>query len=191
MKIEERRILKSSIIIKTQDKNCSEGEQNDTSENKLDVFNLFHRNFAKELIDALKPATEILNSLIIHYYMTKQVKTISSGNNIFQLNVDEELSFDLLSEKEKDVLVNARSIMFQIALHDVKASYRIKDIFVLYDASVVFETEHYVFNKKVYRYGTFPSEDDCSDFILEIQSNLLNKLKNAEENNDRNDQHTS
>lgn len=113
------------------------------------MFNLFHRNFAKELIDALKPATEILNSLIIHYYMTKQVKTISSGNNIFfQLNVDEELSFDLLSEKEKDVLVNARSIMFQIALHDVKASYRIKDIFVLYDASVVFETEHYVFNKK-------------------------------------------
>ncbi|HPH52693.1 MAG TPA: Fic family protein [Bacteroidales bacterium] len=192
-KIEEKKDFEKALsLLKHKTKTVQEGEQNDTSENKLDVFNLFHRNFAKELIDALKPATEILNSLIIHYYMTKQVKTISSGNNIFfQLNVDEELSFDLLSEKEKDVLVNARSIMFQIALHDVKASYRIKDIFVLYDASVVFETEHYVFNKKVYRYGTFPSEDDCSDFILEIQSNLLNKLKNAEENNDRNDQHTS
>ena len=42
-------------------------------------------------------------------------------------------------QRKKRTLVNARSIMFQIALHDVKASYRIKDIFVLYDASVVFE----------------------------------------------------
>lgn len=171
---------KELSVLKYKTKTVREGIQKDTPKNKLDLFNHFHRHFAKELIDTLQPATDFYNSFTIHYFMTKGVEKISQkGNYFFTLDAETEIISDALSEYEKDILLNARSIMFNLAFQDIKAGYKIKNIPFFYNGSIIFETDYYVFNDKTYEYGTFPSDEDIKSLIAKIKADLLEKLKNA------------
>lgn len=177
---EESDFEKQLTILKYRAKVERDGEPKDTPQNKIDLFNLFHRSFAKELIDALKPANEFFNSYTVHYFMTKGVENINGQSNVFfRLDVNSEMPLDLLDYKEMDILTEARSIMFTIAFQGVKVGFRMKDISIHHKASIIFEDTYYSFNNKTYEYGTFPTDDEAKAIINNIKNDVLQKIQNA------------
>lgn len=148
-----------------------------TCQEKLDVFNKFHRHLAERLISALNPATKFYNTLTIHFFMTKDKDQIS-GSGFFELNYKEELNADL-PEKERDVLNEAQSIMLHISLQGVKAIYKMKDTPIFIKASVLFESTYYVFNGITYKYGTYPTSTQVDNFIRDTKDNVLTTIQQA------------
>lgn len=65
-----------------------------TPQDKIDVFNKFHRPMTERLISALMPASAFFNTLTIHYFMTKDRNQIS-GNGFFKLDSNKELAMDM------------------------------------------------------------------------------------------------
>lgn len=149
----------------------------DTPQNKIDVFNLFHKDFAKRLIDALKPVVPFFNDSPVLYFMSKDKDSLFSMKFIKLLDKD-ELSLDL-SDKEKNIIEDAQSIMFHITFNGVKREYRMKDINIVIEASVIFELSYYSFRGKSYPYGTYPAQTEINNIISEIKSDVLDQIKKA------------
>lgn len=150
----------------------------DTPQNKLNVYNLFHRFFAMELKAALIPASDFFNTYHFFYFFSKDIGQIS-GDGFFSLEEMKELLLDQLAEKQKDILVNSQSIMLRIALRGVRGGLKLKDISIHHEASVTFERGYYVFNGKTFIYGTYPSEEETKQVIDTIKKDVLLKIQNA------------
>ena len=150
-----------------------------TSQDKIDVFNRFHRRLTERLINALNPAIAFYNTLTIHYFMTKDRDQIS-GSGFFVLNYKEELNEDL-PEKDKEILKEAQSIMLHISLQGVKPIYKMKDTPIFLKASVLFESTYYVFNETIYKYGVYPTPTQIDSFIKEIKDYVLTTIQKATE----------
>lgn len=175
---EEDDFQKQLAILKhTAKKEIDENEKQDTPQNKVDVFNLFHRPFAQKLLNTLKPATEFFNTFRVFYLMT--VNRDSNSGPFFFLDEKKELSLDNLSDKEIDILTKAQSIMFHLAFQGVKAEFNMKDIAIYKQPSVLFDYSHYTFDGKNYKYGTFPSEDEVKNSIDSIKKEILQDIQHA------------
>lgn len=143
-----------------------------TAQDKVDVFNNFHRQFSDRLIHALEPAMRFYNTVMIHYFMSKDKDRIY-GNGFFELDRSKELSLDL-SKHELEVLDEAQSIMFHISLMGVKGIYKMKDTSIYLAASVLFEGTYYVFNEKTYSYGYYPTIEEI-DSVLKKNKDIVLK----------------
>lgn len=175
---EENDFEKQLAILKhTAKKEIDENEKQDTPQNKVDLFNLFHRPFAQKLLDTLKPATEFFNTFTVHYNMT--INRDSNSGPFFSLDEKKELSLENLSEKDMGILTEAQSIMFHIAFQGVKAEFNMKDIAIYKQPSLLFDYSYYTFNGKNYKYGTFPSEDEVKTLIDSIKKDVLQHIQNA------------
>ena len=150
----------------------------DTPQNKLNVYNLFHRFFAMELNAALIHVSDFFNTYHFFYFFSKDIGQIS-GDGFFSLEEMSELLFDQLTEKQKDILANSRSIMLKIALQGVRGGLKMKNISIHHEASVTFERGYYVFNGKTFIYGTYPSEEETKLVIDTIKKDVLLKIQNA------------
>lgn len=167
-----------AILKRTAKKEVDEKEKLDTPQNKVDVFNLFHRSFAEKLLETLKPATEFFNTFTVHYFMTKNRDAITS-KSFFSLSEKKELSLESLSDKDMDILVHAQSIMFHISFQGVKAEFNMKDLSIHLKPSVLFDFSHYTFNGKTYKYGIFPSSEEIKTLIDSIKKDVLQRIQNA------------
>ena len=150
-----------------------------TSQDKIDIFNNFHRHLTERLIDALSPAFVFYNTKTIHYFMTKDRDQINVPG-FFELNYQMELGTDL-SEKNKKIIEEAQSIMFHITLRGVKSIYKMKDSSISIKASVIFEPTVYVFNGETYKYGNYPTPTQIDNFIKETKDHVLTTIKKATE----------
>lgn len=150
-----------------------------TPQDKIDVFNKFHRPMTERLISALMPASAFFNTLTIHYFMTKDRNQIS-GNGFFKLDSNKELAMDM-SEKELGVLNEAQSIMLNIYLQGVKSIYKMKDTTISLNASVIFEATYYIFNGTTYKYGEYPTSKQINNFVDEMKDTILKKIKQSVE----------
>lgn len=150
-----------------------------TPQDKIDVFNKFHRPMTERLISALMPASAFFNTLTIHYFMTKDRNQIS-GNGFFKLDSNKELAMDM-SEKELGVLNEAQSIMLNIYLQGVKSIYKMKDTTISLNASVIFEATYYIFNGTTYKYGEYPTSKQINDFVDDMKDIILRKIKQSVE----------
>ena len=150
----------------------------DTPQNKLNVYNLFHRFFAMELKAALIPASGFFNTYHFSYFLSKDIGQIS-GDGFFSLEEMKELLYDQLTEKENDILINSRSLYLKIALQGVRGGLKMKDINIYHDAGITFERGYYVFNGKTFIYGTYPSEEETKLVIDTIKKDVLLKIQNA------------
>lgn len=150
-----------------------------TSQDKIDVFNKFHRQLTDRIINALNPAIAFYNTLTIHYFMTKDRDKIS-GTGFFELNSKEELGPDI-SERNMNILKEAQSIMMHIRLQGVKSIYKMKDTPIRLSASVFFDLQHYTFNGTTYRYGTYPTSTQLDNFIKDIKDYVLKTIQKATE----------
>jgi Fic family protein len=177
---------KLAILQRTAKKQIEPSDQKDTPQNKIDVFNNFHRHFADKLLNALEPAKSFFNNVTVHYFMSKDRDNISgNGNSFFKLNDIKQLSLESLSEKEKDVLTEAQSIMFHLAFQGVRKEYQMKDTGIFIKASVLFDYSHYTFNDKMYVYGTFPSQESLDEIIDKTKNEVLQKIELAISNNEK------
>lgn len=150
-----------------------------TPQDKIDVFNKFHRPMTERLISALMPASAFFNTLTIHYFMTKDRNQIS-GNGFFKLDSNKELAMDM-SEKELGILNEAQSIMLNIYLQGVKSIYKMKDTTISLNASVIFEATYYIFNGTTYKYGEYPTSKQINNFVDEMKDTILKKIKQSVE----------
>ena len=150
-----------------------------TPQDKIDVFNKFHRQLTDRIINALNPAIAFYNTLTVHYFMTKDRDKIS-GTGFFELNSKEELGPDI-SESDMNILKEAQSIMMHIRLQGVKSIYKMKDTPIRLSASVFFDLQHYTFNGTTYRYGTYPTPTQLDNFIKDIKDYVLKTIQKATE----------
>lgn len=150
-----------------------------TPQDKIDIFNTFHRHLTERLMDALNPAFVFYNTTTPQYFMSKDKDKIS-GSGFFNLNYKEELNANL-SVKDKKVLEDAQSIVLHIYLDGVKSIYKMKDIPILIKASVIFEPTYYVFNGETYKYGVYPTPTQIDNFIKETKDHVLTMIKKATE----------
>lgn len=167
------------IIERNSKKEVPQDTHTVTSQDKIDVFNNFHRHLTERLVDALNPAFVFYNTKTIHYFMTKDNDQIS-GSGFFELNYQKELDADI-PEKEKGILNDAQSIMLHIYLQSVKSIYKMKDTPILIKASVLFEPAYYVFNGETYKYGVYPTPTQIDNFIKETKDHVLTMIKKATE----------
>ena len=167
------------IIERNAKKVTPQGFYSVTPQDKIDVFNKFHRQLTDRLITALNPAISFYNTLTIHYFMTKDKDQIN-GTSFFPLNSKEDLSLDM-PEKNMDILKGAQSIMLHISLQGVKSIYKMKNTPIFIKASVFFETSFYVFNDTTYKYGTYPTLSQLDNFIKEIKNYVLTTIQKATE----------
>lgn len=150
-----------------------------TSQDKIDIFNNFHRHLTERLMEALDPAFVFYNTTNIQYFMSKDKDKIS-GSGFFKLNYKEEINANL-PIKEKKILEEAQSIVLHIYLDGVKSIYKMKDTPIFLKASVIFEPTVYVFNGETYKYGTYPTPTQTDNFIKETKDHVLATIKKATE----------
>lgn len=150
-----------------------------TSQDKIDIFNNFHRHLTEKMMEALNPAFVFYNTIKIRYYMTIDRNSINSVR-FFALNYQTELELDL-PENEKEILREAQSIMLHISLREVKSAYKMRNTPIFIEASVIFEPTYYVFNGKTYKYGTYPTSTQIDNFIKETKDHVLTMIKKATE----------
>lgn len=165
------------IIERNSRKEASQDDYMVTPQDKIDVFNKFHRQLTDKLINVLNPAVAFYNTLTIHYFMTKDRDQIS-GSGFFALDSKEELSSDMQG-KNMEILKEAQSIMLHISLQGVKSIYKMKDLPIFLKASVFFEPSYYVFNGSTYKYGSYPTLSQLDNFIKEIKDYVLTTIKKA------------
>ena len=170
---------KLKIIERNAKKEMAQDSHIVTSQDKVDVFNRFHRRLTERLITALNPAIAFYNTLTIHYYMTKDRDQIS-GSGFFALNYNEDIN-EGLPDKDKEILKEAQSIMLHISLKGVKPIYKMKDTPIFLKASVIFESNYYVFHETTYKYGTYPTLAQIDFFIKEIKDYVLMTIQKATE----------
>lgn len=167
-----------AILKRAAKKEVDAKEKQDTPQDKIDVFNLFHRPFVEKLLETLKPATEFFNTFTILYKMSKDRDNIS-GSSFFGLSEKKELSLESLSDKDMDILVHAQSIMLWISFQGVRAEFNMKDLSIHLRPSILFDYSYYTFNGKTYKYGVFPSEDEAKALIDSIKKDVLQRIQKA------------
>lgn len=168
-----------SLIERSARKVIPKGAYIVTPQDKIDIYNSFHRPFADKLLNTLKPVANFFNTQTINYFMTKNRDTISSGI-FFDLSGRKELTLDL-SSHELDVLKAAQSIMFHVSYSGVKSGLNMKDCFIPLKASVLFSESEYVFHDKSYRYGSYPTIQDINSCIDSIKNYVLKTISEAAE----------
>lgn len=159
------------IIERNSRKQFSDDSYVVTVQDKIDVFNKFHRPLTDRLINALTPAFAFYNTLTIHYFMSKDRDQIN-GNGFFKLDRKKDLSADIC-EKDMGILKEAQSIFFHISLQGVKSIYKMKDSPIFLKASVIFENSYYVFNDKTYKYGEYPTQGQLNEFVNGMKDYVL------------------
>lgn len=167
-----------AILKRMAKKEGKEDENYDTPQNKVNVFNMFHRPFAERLIKSLKPAIDFFYSLELYYYMSKDRDDINAGY-CFPLSENEELSLLNMSEEDLCILCDAQSIVFYVFLGGVKEEYNMKDISIDLRYSILFDKSYYTFNGKTYKYGVFPSSEETKTLIDSIKKDVLQRIQNA------------
>ena len=165
------------IIERNSRKIISQDDHIVTPQDKINVFNNFHRQLKERLIGILNPAVAFYNTLNIQYFMSKDRDSISFSG-FFDLNDKTELSMDM-SKKEMEVLKEAQSIMLHISLSGVKSIYKMKDEAIYINATVYFDLQYYTFNGIDYKYGTYPLPSQIDNFINETKKNILIKIQKA------------
>lgn len=149
-----------------------------TMQDKADVFNEFHRPFYETLRKELTSVEKFYDEITSHYFMTVGMDNISV-HTFFDLNKVEHLDTNLLSSKDKNVMENARSIMFHLSFQHIKAGYRLRDISIFLYYSVIFEDNYYTFNENTYAYGEYPSPKDISKAIDAAKKKCIETLQKA------------
>ena len=89
------------IIERNSKKEVPQDTHTVTSQDKIDVFNNFHRHLTERLMNALNPAFVFFNTTNLQYFMSKDKDNIS-GSGFFRLNYKEALNANL-PVKEKNV----------------------------------------------------------------------------------------
>lgn len=166
-----------SIIEKSTRKKSPLSAPKDLVQEKINVFNFFHRVLASKLLVELKPVHSFFNSVEIHYFMSNQRDGISSGG-FFRLNADLPMARNLPA-KEIKILEEAQSIMFQMYFQGVKALYNMKETHINVRADVQYELQSYVFNGQEYAYGQYPDASVVEAFINETKERVLAIISKA------------
>ena len=149
----------------------------DPIQEKINVFNFFHRALASNLFTALDPARIFFSIVRITYCFSKQKKGLNIGN-FFTLNADVPLTKDLPTDY-LEIIRDAQSILLHISFEDVKAEYNIKEIRIFLEADVLFDTQSYTFDGQQYAYGEYPDYDAINNFIGRIKQNVLATINNS------------
>lgn len=166
-----------AIIERTAKKVIPQNAHRVTPQDKLDVFNVFHRQLADKLIRSLEPAIQFYTSFTVLYFMTKDRDQIS-GNGFFTLDRNRVLSEDM-PKSNLQVLNEAQCIMLHINLQGVKTIYNMKDHPIYLRASVFFEETQYSFDNKNYQYGSYPSLKEQDDFIGRVKDKVLKEIQQS------------
>ena len=180
-KIEEENDFekKMAIIERNARRPVPKNEHIVTPQDRIDVFNNFHRHFAIRLKDVMKPVFQFYNSIFDSYYMSISKDNII-GAGFFSLDPFKELTLER-SKQDMEVLNEARAILRTISLYDVKPMYSMRDESIRINASVYFENTYYVFNDKSYPYGSYPTEKDIDIALSSIKESLLMQINQAME----------
>ena len=149
-----------------------------TLQDKIDVFNKFHRQLAERLINAIAPAFVFFNTTNTRYFMTKDMNSFDN-DDIFLLNIEYTLNTNI-SKRERNILEKAQYIVMLITLKDIKTEYKIKDIYIPIAAIVFFDKNFYTFNDVQYRYGTYPASYQIDVFIKKAKDDVLKQLQEAQ-----------
>lgn len=148
-----------------------------TPQNKIDVYNQFHRQFANRLMKLMEPVRQFFNTQYCFYFMTMTRDRIA-GSGFFKLDTDKDLSLDIPVE-DLDVLKEAQSIWLNISFSDVKTIYKLKNQSIRLNESVYFENTYYVFNNKTYSYGSFPTKMEIDNLLKSIKDDILQQMNMA------------
>lgn len=151
-------------------------------EARMDVYNCFHRDFAKRLIAALQPVNRFFAEQEISYFMLKK-----KGNSVW----DDEKAFSLdeypqgltsrLPEDRLDILMDADAIAFQIRFSRIRVPSKRSDLALAVDAGVKFSSMHYTFQGKDYPYGSFPTESELGAHLSAIKQDILGRIRDVVE----------
>lgn len=151
-------------------------------EARMDVYNCFHRDFAKRLIAALQPVNRFFAEQEISYFMLKE-----KGNSIW----DDDKTFSLdeypqgltshLPEDRLDILMNAHAIVFRIRFSRIRVPSKRSNLSMEIDASVKFSSIHYTFRDKDYPYGSFPTRSELEVHLSAIKQDIYDRIRDAVE----------
>ena len=165
------------LIERAAKKEIPQGEHIVTPQDKMDVFNNFHRPFVSRLLATLKPAFTFFNNTSILWFMTKGNDSINP-QNFFKLNENDYLDNNLPS-RELNIIDEAQSILFHITLSDVKRDYQMDNTQIYIKASVLFDNTYYTFNGIKYPYGSYPTPNQLNEAIKNIKNNVLRQISKA------------
>ena len=165
------------LIERAAKKETPQGEHIVTVQDKMDVFNNFHRPFVSRLLAALKPAFTFFNSTTILWFFTKGYDSLILQDS-FRLNENDCLDHNI-SSKDLNIIDMAQSILFQIFLSDVRRTYKMENNPITIIASVLFDNTYYTFNGIKYPYGSYPAPSQLNEAIKNIKNNVLTQISKA------------
>lgn len=149
-----------------------------SKEARMDVYNLFHRDFSRQLIADLRPLDRVFAERTISYCMFQQKdNNFWDNDKFFSL---EEYPQGLTLNLPKDILEileNAHAIIFQICFSRIRGASNKKVHPLKVDAGVKFFSHHYTFQGKKYSYGSFPTSTEQKNFRSAIKDAVLEHLQ--------------
>lgn len=143
----------------------------------LDVLEKVYKPFVKKLEEAVALSEMFFMSV-------RKYDRISKGLDLFSDTMEtSSVSKETLDDpKTKDILENARALVFRIDLSDPKREYKMNPVLIRIDGRIFFEETYYIFAcnpDKRYPYGTYPSSEDVAQMIRDIRADILFQIKKA------------
>lgn len=167
-----------SLIEQNIRKDNNQSENYDLIQERINVFNNFHRNLAVKLLDALKPVHRFFNEVNAGYFISKFKDGIRL-DGYFSVDSNTPLIREELTEKKIKILSDAQSILLHIDFAGVKSQYDMKDISFILKADVLLDLTSYSFDGYQYSYGTYPDMQIIEDYISKTKELVLSKIRKA------------
>lgn len=167
-----------SLIEQNIRKDKNQNKNFDLIEERINVFNYFHRVLAEKIKVALKPVHRFFNEVSSGYYISKFKDGIRYGG-YFSVDSETPLIKEKIPEKNIKILSDAQSILFDIYFSGVKTQYDMKDITIHLKVNVIFDLTSYSFDDHQYVYGTYPDMQLIEDYISKTKELVLTKIKKA------------
>lgn len=165
------------ILEKNARRDIPENTHQVTIQDKIDVYNNFHRVLAGRLIPILEPVKEFFTTCSVLYYMSIENKLLHFGH-FFRLDSEKELVLNM-PKKELAILEEVQYIFFQITFEGVKSKYNMKKTTISIDAGVEFGATSYKFDEQSYSYGRYPTMSQIDEYIDKVKSEVLKKIQDA------------
>ncbi len=166
-----------SLIERKTKKRTENGAHIATAQDKIAVFNNFHRYAINKLIDALEPASHFFNTFKTACYFSKASNTISLDGNIV-LTIDKPFNKPLTPELIS-IINDAKSIYCHLVMNGIKNQYNLNEVTIFQQFSILFNLQTYSFNGKDYSYGSYPSDKDLDASISKIKGLVLKQINAA------------
>lgn len=145
----------------------------DTVENKIDLYSRLLLPYSQKLKEGILPAFGFFEDVACWYSIGNRKSSTDCNRQV------QPLVFESLTNEDKEMWNQAKSICYSISLGKLKPDYAMQNVSACLTTDIQFFAQEYMFQAKKYAYGTYPSVDDINRALDGYKQTMIGIIEKA------------